>query len=114
MNEEDYRPRYFSYDPRTHEVTPIVCENHDDEVLVWGKEFGDFDRRRIATTDMPDGGRVSTIFLGLDHSYGLGEQRELFETMYFTPDGSGEDMDRYATYDDAIEGHWLMVEEKTK
>lgn len=53
---------------------------------------------------------VSTIFLGLDHSFGFDGPPVLFETMAYvrSPDGKGEFRDeqyRYRTWDEAIRGH---------
>lgn len=56
---------------------------------------------------------VSTVFLGLDHSYGEDNVRPLvFETMVFATDESGKDIDyaellcyRYTTIQQARDGH---------
>jgi len=58
--------------------------------------------------DNKDRIHVSTVFLGLDHSFGEGPPL-LFETMIF---GGPEDgyQDRYSTWDEAIEGHKKAVE----
>jgi hypothetical protein len=53
--------------------------------------------------------RVSTIFLGLDHAWGVGESPLLFETMVFP----SEDMWRYHTYQEALEGHRKACAELT-
>ena len=45
------------------------------------------------------------MFLGLDHSWG--GKPLLFETMVFR-NRSGEEMDRYSTWDEAEAGHQLM------
>lgn len=47
--------------------------------------------------------KVSTIFLGIDHNWGEGPPL-LFETMVFGGEHD-EYQERYATYDEAIEGH---------
>lgn len=66
--------------------------------------------RTVGKTTLPNGNRVSTVFLGLDHQWGEG-QPLLFETMLFPSDSfTEEDMDRYSTYEEAVEGHWRMVE----
>lgn len=66
----------------------------------------------VGRTEVPNGYYVSTVFLGLDHQMGEGEPI-LFETMVF-PSGDGEfneqEMDRYSTYQEALDGHWAMVE----
>ena len=45
-------------------------------------EAGEPDPWRLAYTDLPNGGFVSTVFLGLDHAWG-GRAPEVFETMVF-------------------------------
>lgn len=51
---------------------------------------------------------VSTVWLGLDHSFG-GDKPILFETMVFGPEGTPEKTDlacwRYSTEQEALEGH---------
>lgn len=50
---------------------------------------------------------VSTVFLGLDHSFGEGPPI-LFETLVSGGDLEGE-MDRYYTWEEAIKGHNNMM-----
>lgn len=47
---------------------------------------------------------VSTVFLGLDHSWD-GKIPILFETMIFGDDKFEDYQERYSTWDEAIEGH---------
>jgi hypothetical protein len=65
--------------------------------------------KRVAATLIPfEGGeiRVSTVFLGLNHSW---DQRPLwFETMVFEGPNDG-DMERYETFEQAEFGHDEMV-----
>lgn len=51
-----------------------------------------------------EGVSISTVFLGLDHSFGRTERPILFETMIF---GGVHDeyQDRYSTWNEAVEGH---------
>ena len=73
---------------------PIACE----DTLEWGSWFQNADRKVMAT-DLGDGGRISTVFLGLDHSFGGGPP-QLFETLVF--DGPlSDEMDRYSTWEEA-------------
>lgn len=51
---------------------------------------------------------VSTVFLGLNHSF-LEGRPTWFETMVFAPGGSPVYQDRYTTFDKAIEGHMSLV-----
>lgn len=77
--------------------TPVKC---DDDVL-WAKNFR-VDNRHVAVTENGDV-RVSTVFLGLDHSYDGGRPL-LFETMIFGGEHDQE-MWRYFTWDEAETGH---------
>lgn len=80
-----------------------VVEEHD--LLKWGQWF-ETGERKIEITGR-DGVKVSTVFLGLDHSFGEGPPL-LFETMVFG--GShDQDMDRYSTIEEAKAGHVAMV-----
>lgn len=82
-----------------------VPASHDDM-----EEIFDEDTRRVGNTELPNGGRVSTVFLGLDHAFG-GNTPVLFESMYF-PDPSRpyeDDCERYCTWQEAVEGHRRMV-----
>lgn len=58
---------------------------------------------RVARDDLPNGGYVSTVFMGLDH--GGGDKLELFETMVFDGVGGAGATVRYATWDEAVAGH---------
>lgn len=78
----------------------------------WSAWFGKEDRR-VALTETALH-RVSTVFLGLDHSFGGGPPL-LFETMVFE-NGTNEDVgcNRYSTWEEADAGHAGMVEEFLK
>lgn len=80
---------------------PVPCD-----LMTWAKAFeGD---RRVALTKVYDGCEVSTVFLGLDHSFGSGSPL-LFETLVFGGPFDQE-MERYSTWDQAMAGHAAMVE----
>lgn len=68
--------------------------------------------RKVAKTQVSKDVEVSTVFLGLDHQFGLGPPL-LFETMVFGGEHHG-DMDRYTTWEEAEEGHKRMVKELRK
>jgi hypothetical protein len=69
------RPQFYHRDG-----TPI---EGSDQVLQWGEAFEKSDRR-VSQTMTPYGERLSTVFLGLDHSFGEGPPL-IFETMLFAP-----------------------------
>lgn len=62
----------------------------------------------IGDTWLPGRVRVSTIFLGFDHGFGIHNSPVLFETMIF---GGKYDQyqDRYFTYAGALAGHYKAV-----
>lgn len=91
--------------------TPVECS----DTLEWSKTYKG-DSRFVAVTMISDPVsdiRVSTVFLGLDHSFTAGGPPIVFETMVFNGPMDGE-MDRYSTWDDAEEGHRNMVEAVNK
>ncbi len=83
--------------------TPIVCE----DLLEWAGWFEKADRH-VRKTEIRDI-KVSTVFLGLNHSFGEGKAL-LFETMIFGGECDGK-MWRYSTWEEAEEGHKKAVEQ---
>lgn len=82
--------------------TPVLC----NDMIQWGMWMQNTDRH-IAQTYI-NGIHISTIFLGLDSGYG-DDRPVLFETMVFG--GSlDEAMNRYRTWEEAEEGHTIMVQ----
>ena len=75
------------------------------DMWTWARQF-EKSNRKIAS-DRVGKARVSTVFLGLDHSFSGGEP-VLFETTVFGGPLNGE-MDRYSTYSDAERGHQEML-----
>src|SRR5687767_12387471 len=81
--------------------TPVLC--HD--LLQWAQCFGGEDARRVADTTIGEA-RVSTVFLGLDHSFGYGPPL-LFETMVFGGP-LDQEQERCTTWEQAEEMHKAM------
>jgi hypothetical protein len=104
------RPRYYRLRP-DHSVEPLDDGGRFDEAALtaWAKEvWGDDNaNRRVAFTVVAPGVEVSTVFLGLDHSFGDGPP-VLFETMVFDDYGGG-DAWRWSTWDEAVAGHEAAV-----
>jgi hypothetical protein len=77
---------------------PIPCDSSEA-----GQLFNEADQRRVAATNV---GKmwVSTVFLGLDHSWDPEGPPILFETMIFNGPWN-EWQERYATWDEAVAGH---------
>jgi hypothetical protein len=78
----------------------------------WCDLVEDPEYKRVASTTV---GRwwISTVWLGLDHGFLPGMPRQIFETMVFDADRNvSEDweMRRYATEDEARQGHEEMVQ----
>jgi len=65
------------------------------------------DLRRVAKDEVGES-NISTVFLGLDHSYEEGADPVLFETLVFDGAYDGE-MVRYCTWEEAVDGHLKMV-----
>lgn len=78
----------------------------EPDLMKWANWF-EAANRRVAKTDTKNG-QVSTVFLGLDHSFGDGPV-QLFETLVFGGTLNDE-QDRYSTWDDAVSGHKEMVQ----
>jgi hypothetical protein len=105
------RPRHYIL--RDHQVVPV------DDALEWAQWFeaASLEERRVAFTDLPMGLSVSTVFLGIDYNFHLDGPPLVFESMAFGPPTKSEAfppelrMDRYSTWDEAVAGHWAMVNE---
>lgn len=87
--------RHFYYDRQGRPISSAEVET------LWMQD------RRVALTDLGRLGRVSTVWLGIDHGYGEGPPL-IFETMIF---GGPMDQhcDRYSTEEQARTGHDFMV-----
>jgi hypothetical protein len=62
------------------------------------------DYRVVAKTLGRNGVRISTIWLGIDHAFGVGEPL-IFETMVFGQNSSDLEQYRYSTEAEALKGH---------
>ena len=112
-----HRPHYFI---REVDGTVRPC----DDALEWSRWFErDPPERFIERTEVSADIEVSTVFLGLDHGYGMEEQPVLFETMVFRRlpqpkkrligdgqiDFEGAEMFRWCTEADARRAHAIIV-----
>lgn len=84
---------------------PVPC----DDLEAWAIWMEKIENKRVALTDS-DGLAISTVFLGINHSWNDG-MPILFETMVFKSDDSliDEYCHRYHTWDEAIAGHGAIV-----
>lgn len=84
-------------------------EGNPIDLHTWGLLF-ESSARIVEQTDLPNGYWVSTVWMGLDHSWN--NKKLIYETMVFwkaTFDAQEEA--RYSTLEDAVEGHKKLVEE---
>ena len=81
----------------------------EPDLMAWAEWYETADRK-IAETYVGEV-RISTVFLGLDHNF-LPEHGPpvLYETMIFDPWGDELAIERYATRDEAVDGHERLVE----
>ena len=77
-------------------------------LMEWATFFEGKDRI-VKQETLPNGLRVSTVFLGIDHNFGDGEPL-LFESMVFGIKDDEEIQQRYSTYEQAEKGHQELVE----
>lgn len=82
---------------------PVPCS----DVMEWGRCFENQDSRKVAQTTLGDV-MVSTVFLGIDHSFGCGPPI-LFETMVFGGK-LDQEQDRCSTWEQAEAMHKAMCE----
>lgn len=83
--------------------TPVPCE----DTVTWGHWFKK--AKRHVALDEVDGHRVSTVFLGIDHSFSGGTPI-LFETMVFRGYSSSDlACERCSTWEQAEAQHAAMV-----
>jgi len=88
----------------------ILNDEHEPipaSLLEWAEWFENYDNRQVARHEIGPL-VVSTVCLGLDHSFGDGGPPVLFETMVFH---NGEDRAQYRAYtwEDALECHNSIV-----
>lgn len=83
---------------------PIKCP----DVLEWAKFMEDSNNIKVKYTNLKPV-EVSTVFLGVDHSWGSSNDPIVFETMVF---GGAHDnyQERYYTWGEAERGHDRIVE----
>src|SRR5688500_10925875 len=98
--------------------TPVPC----DDLLKWAEQVENRHRTirnrgkdpyKVAHTEITDEVCVSTVFLGLDHSFRSVGRPILFETMVFGGDKGGE-MELCSTWEEAEKQHRQMVEQVKK
>lgn len=77
---------------------------------LWAKLLENSDYKRVAFDKGDNGEKVSTVWLGLDHSFDDGDGPPMiFETMVFDSEGEDEYTERYSTEDEALAGHAAIL-----
>ena len=79
-----------------------------NDAMVWARWF-ETANRHLAHDQLSGDVRVSTVFLGLDHSFSQTRLPLLWETLVFGGPLDGE-MYRYESRLQAMQGHQTMVE----
>lgn len=83
----------------------------EPDILKAARWFENAKNREVAVTEISDDCFLSTVFLGLDHSYlALRGRPTLYESLWFGGPNDG-DQRRYTTRDEALEGHKEMLTE---
>ena len=86
----------------------------ENALMDWAKDFKDSDKKIVKQEVLENDKYVSTVWLGLDHSFEEGKPI-IFETMVFSQKrGENLDEERYSTEEEAIEGHKKMVTKWSK
>jgi hypothetical protein len=102
----------------------FILDGHDPvpaDLLTWGAWFQTADRHVARDGDEGSGWWISTVFLGVDHGFGVSGPPLLFETMIFAPAEPrqsaafvahwDQQCQRYATWAEAAAGHAAIVAE---
>ena len=77
----DTVPKYYRRDG-----TPYISTPEKPDFLQWAEDYENLTGRRVAEAKTLYGERLSTVFLGMDHSFVFGPHTPiLYETMLFAP-----------------------------
>lgn len=98
--------RYYILDKNKNAI-PV------DDIRQWGTAFEDFDARCVGKFQAKLH-TVSTVFLGVNHSFDENSPPLLFETMVFDEDGRDCGLARTSTWKDAEYMHRRVCQEVTK
>lgn len=80
------------------------------DVMKWATLLENFEYKRVTQDWIPyNQFEVSTVWLGLDHSFGGWSEPLIFETMVFSGEGRELDCARYASEGEANAGHIKML-----
>jgi hypothetical protein len=90
--------------------TPVPCP----DLETWARQFEKIDSRIIRQEFVGSLYWVSTVFLAIDHSFGMSAPALFESAVVLNRHVEGEDpewsvMERYSTYAEAVEGHENIV-----
>jgi hypothetical protein len=81
---------------------------HVTDVMEWARWFGQGSEQRIVAQNKLGSVMISTVFLGLDHSFTSSGPPLLYETMIFGGEHDGYQT-RCSTYEQAVEMHKVAL-----
>lgn len=85
---------------------PVLCT----DPLHWSDWMHGLTNRIVVQTIEPELSlKVSTVFIGIDHNFSGVGPPHLFETMVFQKGVAFDEIERYATREDALAGHERFV-----
>lgn len=101
--------KYFS--DKTHYILDDNKNVIPATLMEWGSYLQQNRKDRIVKKEIVNGCKISTVFIGLDHSFSFSPIPEIFETMIFVDEDMKDIyLDRYATWKEAEEGHERAVQ----
>lgn len=76
-------------------------------LIAFSEDFEKMDRH-VGLKMLPNGIEISTVWLGIDHNFGMRQRPLIFESMAFF---NGKDIDciRYSTEEEARLGHKMLI-----
>lgn len=80
------------------------------DLMEWATLLNDPEYKRVAWDELPAGGHLSTVWMGIDHEFFGRGPPIIFETMAF-PVEQYDIQERYATLEDARAGHARILAE---
>lgn len=92
----------------------ILDENNNvipANLMEWAEWLENAGQKKIVQQDYIDDNFISTVFLGLDHGFGMSSEPLIFETMVFSGN-PGKDIycDRSTTWKEAVKGHKRAIQ----
>lgn len=107
-NQESRQSRLMNKPEDFITVQRYVLDEHGEpqpepDIRKWAQWYENCERH-ILYDELPSGVKVSTVFLGLDHNFGMKGPPVLWETMIFGGPHNHY-QDRYTSKSEAIKGH---------